>query len=126
MSVSTIVLHVTSKIFELLKSGVKTSEYRPQTCYYMQRFEKARDYLALCNHGPYGYINPSLFVDFRKAYLPKESHESWYIAKVRGISLVKVDDIPEDDRKLVVACYKDKFKSGYFKDLLFYRIDLEV
>lgn len=121
-----IVLHVTSEVFNLLKSGVKTSEYRPQTRYYMQRLEKARDYLSLCEHGPYGYVNPSLFVDFRKAYLPKETYESWLIAKVRKISLVKVEDIPECDRRLVIACYKDKFKSGYFNGLLFYRIDLEV
>lgn len=121
-----IVLHVTNEIFNLLKSGVKTSEYRPQTRYYMQRLEKARDYLSLCECGPYGYVPPSLFVDFRKAYLPKDSRESWFIAKVRRISLVKVDDIPECDKKLVIACYKDKFKSGYFDDLLFYRIDLEV
>lgn len=121
-----IVIHVTNEVFDLFKKGVKKAEYRPQTRYYMQRFEKARDYMALCHNGPYGYMQPHLFLDIRKAYLPKESRDSWLIAAISDISLVKVEDIPETDRKLVVALYKDKFKSGYFKDLLFYRIDLEV
>ena len=96
-----IVLHVTNEVFDLFKKGVKTSEYRPQTRYYMQRLEKARDYLAYCKDSVFGYLEPGLFLDLRKAYLPKESHNSWFYAKVRGISLVRFEDIPENDRKQI-------------------------
>lgn len=121
-----IVLHVTNEIFNLFKKGLKTSEYRPQTRYYMQRLEKARDYIAYCRNGPDGYMQPHLYLDIRRAYLPKECRDSWLIVAISDISLIKVEDIPEKDRKLVVALYKDKIKSGYFNDLLFYRIGIEV
>lgn len=124
-----IVLHVTAKIFDLLKNGQKTCEFRPQTRYYMQRLEKARDYLALCHSGPYGYMNGGLFIDFRKAYLPKESHGSWFYSKVRDISLVRFDSIDPMNKELIKQVYGKQFAFKLrlpFNDVLWYKIELEV